>query len=392
MATITREKVACVIFGAPHEIPTNVLPTYADVMKAYINTRQQLTTKNNKYPPFAEVSNKVCVDVELVWEKASLPTVTHGRVIETLRSYNEKYKKILKPYKARKGNDKYKQQLEQFREDSDKLFDISKCKCVDFLMSCKCKRADKVPLSERDFLVDQRGARKMIIGGIDLMDTKRLQKKISRKESESRRHSDSIQQEQSKQQCNSRSYNVEDKDDDTDTSDEDDTLSKSHCKHDLPTPESKRQKMAMTVRLPSLPLPHVDVKDLSTDQQYLWQMCQAVSKGHCPCDLALRKPGLMNHSRWLTTANRILRLYVGLDTPSNNIKTLVTFIIRVYAPTWFAIKTQPSCKDGAKHLHGMMVRTRYLSSSLKKVIDPVIQRNGFCGHPENVLLAMITDE
>lgn len=85
-------------------------------------------------------------------------------------------------------------------------------------------------------------------------------------------------------------------------------------------------------------------------------------------------------------------LYAGLDEPSNNIKTLVTLIIRVYAPTWFAVKTQPSCKDGAKHLHGMMVKTRYLSSSQKKVIDPVIQRNGFCGHPENVLLAMITDE
>ena len=119
-------------------------------------------------------------------------------------------------------------------------------------MSCKCKRAEKVPLSERYFLVDQRGARKMIIGGIDLMETKRLQKKISRKESESRRHSDSIQQEQSKQQCHPRNYNVEDMADDTDTSDEDDTLSKSHCKHDLPTPESKRQKMAMTLRLPSL--------------------------------------------------------------------------------------------------------------------------------------------
>ncbi|KAG0726342.1 hypothetical protein GWK47_036814 [Chionoecetes opilio] len=114
--------------------------------------------------------------------------------------------------------------------------------------------------------------------------------------------------------------------------------------------------------------------------------------GYCPCELVLRKLGPLNHSRWLTTANRILRLYVGLDAPSSNIKTLVTFIIRVYDPTWFAIKTQPSCKDGAKHLHGMMVRTRYLSSSLKKVVDPVIRRNGFCGHPENVLLAMITDE
>ncbi|KAG0719398.1 hypothetical protein GWK47_007282 [Chionoecetes opilio] len=119
MATIMREKAACVIFGAPREIPTDVLPTYADVMKAYIHTRQQLTTKDNKYPPFAEVSEKVCVEVELVWEKASLPTVTHGRVIETLRPYNEKYKKILKPYKARKDNGNYKQQLEQFREDAD---------------------------------------------------------------------------------------------------------------------------------------------------------------------------------------------------------------------------------------------------------------------------------
>lgn len=151
--------------------------------------------------------------------------------------------------------------------------------------------------------------------------------------------------------------------------------------------------MAMTVRLKSSAkaCDRTGVSDWA-DQQFLWQMCQAVSKEHCPCDLALRKPGLMYHSRWLTTANRILRLYVGLDTPSNNIKTLVTFIIHFYALTWFAIKTQPSCIDGAEHLHGMMVITQYLSSSRKKIIDPVIQRNGSCGHPENVLLTMITDE
>lgn len=35
-------------------------------------------------------------------------------------------------------------------------------------------------------------------------------------------------------------------------------------------------------------LPHVDVKDLSTDQKYLQQMCPAVSEGHCPSDLALQ--------------------------------------------------------------------------------------------------------
>ena len=73
-------------------------------------------------------------------------------------------------------------------------------------------------------------------------------------------------------------------------------------------------------------------------------------------------------------------------------KTFVTFIIQVNGPTWFDIKTMPSCKDGARHLHMMMVRTRYLSSSLRKVVDPVIQRNGFFGHPENLLLSMIIDD
>lgn len=38
MAPTTREKAACVIFGASSELPIHVLPTYADVMKAYINT------------------------------------------------------------------------------------------------------------------------------------------------------------------------------------------------------------------------------------------------------------------------------------------------------------------------------------------------------------------
>ena len=41
-------------------------------------------------------------------------------------------------------------------------------------------------------------------------------------------------------------------DDNTDSSDKYYTISKSHCKPHLPTPESKRQKMRMTRRLTSL--------------------------------------------------------------------------------------------------------------------------------------------
>ena len=68
------------------------------------------------------------------------------------------------------------------------------------------------------------------------------------------------------------------------------------------------------------PLLDVAVKNLSTAQQHMWQMSQAVSEGHCPCDLPLLKLEPLNHLQWLTTANKILRFYFGLDAQSDNQK------------------------------------------------------------------------
>jgi len=53
-------------------------------------------------------------------------------------------------------------------------------------------------------------------------------------------------------------------------------------------------------------LSNVDPKEFSTDQRYLLEMCNSISKGECSIDLAMRNPGCLNHSRWLTTGNRIL--------------------------------------------------------------------------------------
>jgi len=36
--------------------------------------------------------------------------------------------------------------------------------------------------------------------------------------------------------------------------------------------------------------------------------------------------------------------------------------------------------------------SRYLPEELKAVVDPVIQRNGYFGHPENMILALLTDD
>lgn len=132
--------------------------------------------------------------------------------------------------------------------------------------------------------------------------------------------------------------------------------------------------------------------DLSTDQLYLYEICDAVSRGQCDVSLAKRNPGKIVHSRWLTTANRILRLYVSTSEPSRNLRILADFVIRVYDPMWFEIKTKPFCVYGSKHLHKMITLSRYLPENLMKIVDPVLQRNGYFGHSENILLSMLADD
>ena len=47
---------------------------------------------------------------------------------------------------------------------------------------------------------------------------------------------------------------------------------------------------------------------------------------------------------------------------------------------------------GAKHIFDMISKGLYLPQDLKTVFHSVIQTNAFFAHPENMLIAMITDE
>ena len=121
-------------------------------------------------------------------------------------------------------------------------------------------------------------------------------------------------------------------------------------------------------------------------------MSIAVSEGFCSEDPAKKTPGKVCHARWLTAACRILRLYVTMEYPSDELVQLVTFIQKVYAPMWFQIKVNHSVQDGAYNLWKTIHLSRYLSENLKAIVDPVIQHDGFYGHPENILITMVGDE
>src|SRR6218665_3315060 len=114
--------------------------------------------------------------------------------------------------------------------------------------------------------------------------------------------------------------------------------------------------------------------------------------GQCSTDLGNRKPGPMYHSRWLTTANRILRLYISKENPDKHLLTLVNYVVKVYALLWFEIKSKPSCTDGSRHLFRMIIILDTCLRNRRELLIQLIQRNSYFAHPDNLLIAIATDE
>ena len=94
---------------------------------------------------------------------------------------------------------------------------------------------------------------------------------------------------------------------------------------------------------------------------------------------------------WLTLAARLLRLYVGSPVPSVELSRLVQFIVGHYTPVWFRIRKNRSCSAGASNLYRSVELLRELPVDVQHTVRPVIQRNAFWAHPEQMLLGNVTD-
>lgn len=611
----TRSAVNCPIFGEPSELPDNVLPTREQVSKFYSYVRFN-KKESRKEPTFAEISEEIAVKLEYVWNKASIPIVSHKRILQLLKAYHDKYQKLMKPFKSRKNVETYKLQIQKFKEESrSTLFDIAACKCdLSISNACCCDKTRKVPKNERDFLRDQRTTRKMLIGGIDVIQTKKNIRKLHRNNWKSTGKMASHFASPKKSEISEDDETFPSLSSDSDFSCDEAPLSSSSKTDDVVTQktnqmrdklptfaemcdryavsdrcasalassvlhdigiikeedtsrvvdrckvrrERKRCRSEVRIRMQrdvvklcglyfdgrkdktlvqvkkgdkyyrqsvieehvtlmkepecnyfghvipasgtaasikqsivkfleensvdtsnleaigcdgtvvntgirggiirllekhfqkplqwficqlhgnELPLRHLFfhldgethgpsafvgpigkqlqsceklhvvvfnevkgnlpaipasiMKDLSADQRYLFDICQAIDNGKCSIDLSNRYPGKMSHSRWITLANRVLRLYISTKTPSPQLCTLTKYIMTVYAPLWFEIKRNSSCKDGAKHLFRLIQLSRYLDKELRDIVDSVVQRNAYFGHPENILLCMISDD
>ncbi|GBM55071.1 hypothetical protein AVEN_145133-1 [Araneus ventricosus] len=71
-------------------------------------------------------------------------------------------------------------------------------------------------------------------------------------------------------------------------------------------------------------------------------------EGSSPEDLSVPESGPLSNSRWLTTVNRVLRLYLGIENPIDEHKILVSFDLKSHMPVCFHIK---KTTDYIKRIH-----------------------------------------
>ena len=145
------------------------------------------------------------------------------------------------------------------------------------------------------------------------------------------------------------------------------------------------------IALENMP-PVAEQQEYSTDSKYLYDMAHAISNGVVSVDLANIKPGKIVHSRWLTKAARLLRLYVTMKNPAENLRILVEFIIKVYVPMYFNIKYYNSVVYGSVIFCKYITWSQFLEQNLRNIVNQVIKNNSYFAHSENVLLSMLFDD
>ncbi|KAG0725262.1 hypothetical protein GWK47_038964 [Chionoecetes opilio] len=136
----------------------------------------------------------------------------------------------------------------------------------------------------------------------------------------------------------------------------------------------------ISVGPPPNKLPDKVIQDISTDQHYGYKIVCAVRDGVLPVGLALLEIGPVNDNRWLTTANRLLRLWVkqhGLKEKNRkNLHFILEFIIGVYYPCcWFNVKVKHSWIEGSRHI---LFQLDCLKSQRKEVLDIVMPTENIC--------------
>ena len=117
---------------------------------------------------------------------------------------------------------------------------------------------------------------------------------------------------------------------------------------------------------------HVDssIFKEACNRERLHQLCLAISNGKDQVDKKFIKNLYPEVStiRWLTTAERILGLYIREEEPSEAMKIMVKFTSQAYAPTHFEIFLSPGFENSSFHYLNYIKRCRVSFFYLKRTL------------------------
>jgi hypothetical protein len=136
--------------------------------------------------------------------------------------------------------------------------------------------------------------------------------------------------------------------------------------------------------------------DLSWDQKCQYKLLHAVRSGKSNTDIANIQIGPLNHSRFLTLAERCLYLYMCehdlSEEDTEKLYKIVHFIMTNYGPMWFHIKIKPLLTDAPRHIFQQTQLLKLLPDDVLDIVKPYVSRNCYHAHPENLLLSMLDDD
>ena len=154
------------------------------------------------------------------------------------------------------------------------------------------------------------------------------------------------------------------------------------------------------IKDPRAALPHLTedvVADLSTDQQQGYRLVVLIGGGAIDDNLLSQKQGPISHARWLTTANRMMSLYVrknGLKgKEKKDLSLIVRHIVLCYYVLWFRIKIQYSILAAPGHVFAEMKIVRdILPKAIQDVVMRKVNDGAWYAHSEHLLLHLLSSE
>ena len=108
------------------------------------------------------------------------------------------------------------------------------------------------------------------------------------------------------------------------------------------------------------------------------------------------KCGPINHTRWLTTANRTVKLWTsenGLEGEDlENLEMVVEWLVGCYYPMWFKIKINHHWLNGPYHVLHQLSLLRQQREVVQHFTVEAIQRGSWFAHSEMVLQSLLCSE